>query len=593
MCFLVDGFCKKKQFKKAGKLVEEFGESHVYDVWIRELVRARKLKGALKFLQRNNQKLLPDRYVPDVFRYNTLIWRLLRENRLQEVCDLLIEMKENNIAPDELTLNYVLCFFCKAGMSDVALHLFDSREEFGLSPSSMAYNYLINTLCGDGSVDDAYRVLKNSIGQGYFPGKKTFSILADALCRLEKLDKMKELVLVALEHNFMPSTLTYDKFIFALCNTGRVEDGYMVHELVSRLNIVSSKRTYKCLIDGFNRSNRGDIAAKLLIEMQDKGHRPSRDLFGSVIESLCCMENTEKQFWRLLEMQLSRRRPRPRVYNLFIYGAGLAMRPDLGREVYETMRRQGIVPNVRSDMLMLQAYLKSERFIDGLRFFDGLTPTRKKGRKLRNTIVIGLCNGNKLDSALLVFSDLREDGHKPSLECYEELVRLLCAHNRYRTVIYLVDDLIKIGRPISTFIGNQLLYHSLKTRELYGALESSRNDHEETSWIWRFSELINEFSTSQREIRDIEVLEEVVRKCFRLDLYTYNLLLRKLCMNEMDDACKFFNKLCQKGYKPNQWTFDTLVRGFYRHGRTTDASRWEEEMYRSGFSPIEDTRLLT
>lgn len=151
-------------------------------------------------------------------------------------------------------------FFCKAGMVDVALELYNLRSEFGLSPNSMAYKYLINTLCGDGSVDEAYRVLKNSIEQGYFPCGRTFSILADALCREGKLDKMKELVIVALERNFMPTTFSYDKFISALCRARRVEIGYLIHGELERINKVTKKTTYFNLIHGFNKLNRGDIA---------------------------------------------------------------------------------------------------------------------------------------------------------------------------------------------------------------------------------------------------------------------------------------------------------------------------------------------
>ncbi|PHU09747.1 hypothetical protein BC332_21607 [Capsicum chinense] len=162
---------------------------------------------ALEFLK--GKKKLADGYVPDVFRYNILVYRLLRENRLEEVYDLLMDMKDQDIIiPDDVTMNVTLCFFCKVGMADVARELYDSRAEFGLSVSSMTYNYLINNLLGDASVDEAYIVLKNAIQQGHFPGRRTFSNIADALCREGKLDRVKELVLASLDRNCMPSDST-------------------------------------------------------------------------------------------------------------------------------------------------------------------------------------------------------------------------------------------------------------------------------------------------------------------------------------------------------------------------------------------------
>ncbi|KAF9601108.1 hypothetical protein IFM89_017013 [Coptis chinensis] len=185
---LVDAHCKKNKFEGAHRLMEDFwGLSrfplgHTYGIWNRDLVQAGKLDGVMDFLQ---SKKSTEGYVPEVFRYNVLVFRLLRENRLHDVCHLLVEMMEGRISPDKVTMNAAMCFFCKAGMVDVTLDLYHSRSDFGLSLNNLANNYLINTLCGDGSVDDAYRVLQDSIKLGYFPGRRTSSILADALCRRE------------------------------------------------------------------------------------------------------------------------------------------------------------------------------------------------------------------------------------------------------------------------------------------------------------------------------------------------------------------------------------------------------------------------
>ncbi|KAJ0457957.1 putative tetratricopeptide-like helical domain superfamily [Helianthus annuus] len=597
---LVDGLCKNDQFDKAGKLVDEFGEFHVYDIWIRELVRARKLDGAMEFLQKTNNPEFAVRYVPDVFRYNTLILRLLRENRLEEVCDLIIEMRENNVPPDELTMNIVLCFFCKAGLVDVALRLYDSRGDIGLSLSSMTLNYLMNTLCGDGSVVDAYRVLKNSLEQGYFPGKMTFSILADALCKLEKLDMMNELFLVALENNIVLSDRVHENYINALCRTGRVEDGFFIHGELNRLNKVTSGYAYSSLINGFIKSNRGDIATKLLIEMQEKGHTPSRRLFTLVIKSVCEMENPEKQFQKLLEMQLSLRELDCDVFNIFIEGVGRAKKPDLARQIYEMMKRSGIKPNMRSDLLLLRSCLAGDKVSEALNLYYDIIKTRKLSRKIFNAMVVGLCKSNKPGLALGVFSEVREMEKKsvrPSLECYEELIYALCKHKKYEKIVPLVNDMLGVGRPLSSFIGNNLLLCSIKDPELYETWVDSSPPFDspesaESSPIWRLGELIGLFSERFREDLDPDDLEQVVRNCFSLDVYSYNMILRKLCIKQVDDASKLFQKIWQKGYEPNQWTYETMVHGFYRNGRKTDSEIWVEEMLRRGYQPSESTKLL-
>nr|XP_043627164.1 pentatricopeptide repeat-containing protein At1g71210, mitochondrial-like [Erigeron canadensis] len=586
---LVDGLCKNDQFDKAGKLVDEYRDFKVYDIWIRELVRIRKLDGALEFLQKTRNT---DHYVPNVFRYNTLILRLLREIRLEEVCDLIIEMKESNISPDELTMNIILCFFCKAGMVDVALRLYDSRGEIGLSLSSMSFNYLMNTLCGEGSVSDAYRILKNVLEQGYFPSVTTISIIADAFCKLEKLDMMTDLFRVALENNVVLNDKVYESYIKTFCKTGRVEEGYFIHRELNQCNKVTSRFAYYSLIKGFIKSSRGDIAARLLIEMQEKGHSTPRSLLRSVIQSVCEMENPEKQFQKLLEMQLCLHELDCGIFNIFIEGAGLAKKSDLAREVYMIMSRSGISPNVSSDILLLKSYLNSGKVSDAIHFFNDILK-RDIGRKVCNTLVIGLCKANKPELALEIFSEIREIAQtvRPSLECYEELIYALCKRKQYKKIMDLVKDLITVRRPVSSFIGNNLLLTSLTDRELYDTWVDS-GTVSESSPIWKIHEIVGLFSDRFKDDINPDDLEEVVGNCFPMDIYTYNMLIRKLSVNQVDDACKLFQKLRQKGYEPNQWTFETLVHGFYRQGRKKDAKMWVQKMLGRGFHPSAATKVL-
>ncbi|KAJ4713669.1 Pentatricopeptide repeat-containing protein [Melia azedarach] len=586
---VVDALCKNNKLEQAGKILEEFGDCGVvqleqaYGVWLWNLVQAGRLDGALQFLK--TKKSL-EGYVPEVFRYNILVSRLLRENRLMEVFDLFGEMKENQISPDRVTINNALCFFCKAGMVDIAIELYNSSSEFGLSPNGMVYNYLINTLCGDGSTDEAYQLLQNSIDQGFFPGRKTFRILANALCREGKLEKMKDLVLFALDRNIMPTDSTYDKFISALCSARRVEDGYLILGELSRMNKVMSASSYCKLIHGFIKSNKGDVAARLLIEMQGKHHKPNRKVFRAVICCLCNMENPEKQYLQFLEMQLSRQETDFEIYNFFIDGAGHAKRPELARVVYEMMRRSGIEPTLSSHILMLQSYLKSERISDALNFFNDLHQRRRIWRKLYNTLIVGLSKAMKADIAFEYMQKMKNDGMIPSMECYEEIIKVLCSIKKYDMVVHVINDLENVGRHVTSFIGNILLLHSLKTQDLCDAWIRLRGLQTETSKISLLGQLIGVFSGRIKVSRDIEDVQKLIEQCFPLDTYTYNMLVRQLSMSEIDHACELFNTMRQKGYETNQWTYDVLKYGLYKCLGMDEAERRLKEMSWKGLDRL-------
>ncbi|GMJ03790.1 hypothetical protein like AT1G71210 [Hibiscus trionum] len=591
---IVHALCKGNRFKHAANLLEEFTElnvplEHAYGVWLHNAVQRAGLNWSLDFV--NSKKLL-NKDVPRLFQYNVLVLKLLREYRLNEVYDLLNEMEEDGISPDKVTMNAVLCFFCKAGMVDVAIEFYNSRSEFGLSLNSTTYCHLINNLCSSGVIDEAYGVLRNSIREGYFPSKKIFSILADALCREGKLDNIKELVVLSLERKFRPCYAVCDLFIVALCKANRVEDAYLLHGELSRLNKDMSPETYFHLIRGFCKSNRGHIAAALLLEMQEKAYKPNRKLFRTVICCLCEMQSPENQFFKLLEMQLSHFEPSSCIFDYFIVGAGHAKKPELAREVFEMMQRSGITPSLRSDILMLLSYLKNGRISDGLNFFNDVRQRRRAGRKLYSSIVVGLCKADRMDYALNFMREMRNNNVLPSMECYELLIQSLCRKESYGLAVSLVNDLEKTRGYVSSFIGNVLLLHSLKTKKLYEAWVQFRELLDETSDISLLGQLIGIFSGCIEANQDIENLEEIIAKCFPVDVYTYNILLRKLSLSKVDHAFELYNWICEKGYEPNRWTYDIIIHALLKKGRRVEAQRWLEEMFDKGFDLTEHTKLL-
>lgn len=89
----------------------------VYDAWISALVED------LEFFQ--NRTL--EGYVPGPQCYNALASGLLRKNKLEVLFDLLIEMREKHIFPDQSTMNATVLFFSRAGLVEVAFELFNEK----------------------------------------------------------------------------------------------------------------------------------------------------------------------------------------------------------------------------------------------------------------------------------------------------------------------------------------------------------------------------------------------------------------------------------------------------------------------------------
>ncbi|XP_057726862.1 pentatricopeptide repeat-containing protein At1g71210, mitochondrial [Arachis stenosperma] len=562
---LVRALCRSNRFDHAVRLVSEFGDSgvvpldHAYGVWIRGLVQGGRLDEALDFFK---QKKENKGYIPGLARYNVLIYRLLREDRLDEVYDLFMDMYETAVPPNTVTMNAVLCFFCKKGMVDDALDLFKSRSEFMLSPNHMAYKYLILTLCWDGNAKEAFSVLKSSIDHHFIPDRRTFTRLANVLCRECMIDEMKELLHLALKWKIMPNASMYDNFITALCRAGRVEDSYL---------------------------NRGDIAARLLVEMKEKGHKVTPALCRVVLCCLLQMDNSRSRFFSLFEM-LSHNDRQHYIYDCFIDAAGHAKQAELAWKVLELMQRNGIQPTSSSLSLMLKAYLKSGRTSDALIFFNNVWSRGLATKKLYNCFVIFLCKSKNPEPAYQFFLKMLEDGLNPSIECYEILVQELCSSERYHEAVNLVDMYEKMGRRLTSFLGNILLYRSMFSPEVYNACVRLRGVKEEGKTDWSMLSFVVGAFRRHHRVSHVEDLEKLIAKCFPLDIYTYNLLLRKAWKSDKEQACQLFERMCQRGFEPNQWIYSTMVDGFKRHGMRDKAERWFQESKRI-FSNRE-TRML-
>ncbi|KAJ4756593.1 Pentatricopeptide repeat-containing protein [Rhynchospora pubera] len=611
-CVLVTAFCKRGKYAKARKVVDDFPSGDVYRVWLNCLVKKGKLSEAMGFLA---DKKVKEDYIPDSTVYCSLIMRLLRGNHLSEAYDLLAEMMEEGIPPTRVTMSAALRFFCKAGFVDVALNLYRSRRELGIDPGGPTFDHLIRALCADGDYDRAYNVVGDSMRKGHFPGRQAFATLARALCRKVKLNQVRTLLDAAVQQEVRPAADILARYMAALCKVGNLTEACLVpHTGKDSVGTMESmykhKSTYISMIRAFALLDRIDTLPRLVIEMQEMGHVPSRNLYRTVIVSLCKMHRYGDVLG-LLSEQLQRRNLDERTcYHYFIYGAAHAGTPDLAREIYNRMVSAGIEPNWESELFLLHGYLKSSKISDALNFFEFLRGRKEPTTKMYNVMIVGLCRASLPDQAVDFWKEAREKKLIPSLESYEQLSLALGSVKDYTTLVKVLDDFRETGRPVTAFLCNVVLSHTLKNRDLlrvwfklreeskdtdsYGA-ELNELPHNQSSARMLLGQLIAAFSGGIRTKENLDKVAEEYEKYFPMDLYTYNMLLRAFAVERrMDLARELFNRMYEKGYWPNRWSFDTMVLGFCKVGDKGEAERWRDAMSRNGFSPTQHTmRLLS
>ncbi|WOL13236.1 hypothetical protein Cni_G22005 [Canna indica] len=591
---LVHALCREGKFEAAGRIVDEFGCIEAYSVWVGNLLGAGKLDTVLNFLV---SKKASEDYIPESSHYCKLVLRLLKKNRLEDVYDVLVAMMEEGIAPDRVTMNAALCFFCKAGMVDVALFLFNSRRELGINPNSQVYDQLINALCVGGNVDEVCLILEESMQQGYFPGKQTFSILANFLCREGKLDKMQKLLSGALQRDVKPLPAVYSNYMSSLIKSRKLEEAFRLTEIIDGKGgnlLARYKSTYVNLIEAAILLEDVEMLPLLIIKMQELGHIPSQGIYRTVVSFLCEMGNLDGVF-DLLDKQLERRElDKTTCFSYFLDGAAHSRKPQVAREVYNRMQNAGVEPTIDTSILILKSYLKAKQIGDALSFFYYLREKQEPKTKLYNIFITGLCEAGKSEQAVVFWKEARQKGLIPSLQCYEELVLELSSNKDYDAVVKVLDDFMETGRPVSAFLCNVLLLHTLKSQELLRSWVQSRestnggatSEEIQGSRGVLIGHLIAAFSGGIRLKESLAELDELLERFFPVDVFTYNMLLRGISRaGRMDYACDLFHKMSKKGFEPNRWTYDIMVHGFCKQGKREEAERWMEAMYRKGLHP--------
>ncbi|KAK4837722.1 hypothetical protein QYF36_007948 [Acer negundo] len=180
-------------------------------------------------------------------------------------------------------------------------------------------------------------------------------------------------------------------------------------------------------------------------------------------------------------------------------------------------------------------------------------------------MIVGLRKVKKVVFALEFIREMRNSGSFPSNQCYGETIKLLCKTGRFDVVINLINELEKEDFRFTSFIGNVLLFHSLKSRDLYDARIRLRDSSNETYKYSLLGQLIGIFSGYVKVDQDIGNLDEVIEQCFPLNIYTYNILLMLLSKGGMDRAYELYNRIVLKAESRRLleklvWKQDNLVK---------------------------------
>ncbi|PUZ77045.1 hypothetical protein GQ55_1G339900 [Panicum hallii var. hallii] len=309
---LLDALVKSRHAGKAASLVRALErrfppDAVTYNILADGWCRVKDTSRALDILR----LMVESGIAPTKATYNIILKGFFRSGQLQHAWDFFLQMKkrgitDENCKPDVVSYTTVLHGLGVSGQLDKARKVFDEMSKEGCLPSTATYNALIQVICKKGNVEDAVAVFDDMIGKGYVPNVVTYTVLIRGLCHAGKIDRAIKLLERMKSEGCEPNVQTYNVLIGYSFEDGEIEKALDLFERMSKgMECLPNQDTYNIIISAmFVRKRAEDmaVAARMVVDMVDRGYLPRRFMFNRVLNGLMLTGNQELSR-KLLRMQ--------------------------------------------------------------------------------------------------------------------------------------------------------------------------------------------------------------------------------------------------------------------------------------------------
>ncbi|WVZ74192.1 hypothetical protein U9M48_022405 [Paspalum notatum var. saurae] len=300
---LLDALVKSRHAGKAASLVRALEQRFppdavTYNTLADGWCRVKDTSRALDILR----QMVESGIAPTKATYNIILKGFFRSGQLQHAWDFFLQMKkrgchDDNCKPDVVSYTTVLHGLGVAGQLDKARKVFDDMSKEGCMPSTATYNALIQVTCKKGNVVDALAVFDDMIRKGYVPNVVTYTVLIRGLCHAGKIDQAMKLLDRMKGDGCVPYVQTHNVLVRYSFEEGEIEKALDLFERMSKgEECLPNQDTYNIIISAmFVRKRAEDmaVAARMVVEMVDRGYLPRKFMFNRVLNGLMLTGNQE------------------------------------------------------------------------------------------------------------------------------------------------------------------------------------------------------------------------------------------------------------------------------------------------------------
>lgn len=290
-----------ESFWKFKRLVPDFFDTACFNALLRTLCQEKSMTDA-----RNVYHSLKNHFQPDLQTFNILLsgWKSSEEAEA-----FFEEMKEKGLKPDVVTYNSLIDVYCKDREIEKAYKLIDKMREEDETPDVITYTTIIGGLGLIGQPDKAREVLKEMKEYGCYPDVAAYNAAIRNYCIARRLGDADMLVDEMVRKGLSPNATTYNLFFRVLSLTNDLGRSWELYQRMLENGCLPNTQSCMFLIKMFKRHEKVDMAMRLWEDMVVKGFGSYSLVSDVLLDLLCDLAKVEEAEKCLLEMVEKGHRP--------------------------------------------------------------------------------------------------------------------------------------------------------------------------------------------------------------------------------------------------------------------------------------------
>ncbi|KAF7837210.1 pentatricopeptide repeat-containing protein [Senna tora] len=224
---------------------------------------------------------------PDNAVFNKLISGFCKQGHYARMSELLHIMIAKNHRPDIFTYQEIIHGLLKRRKNLESFRIFNDLKDRGYFPDRVMYATIIKALCEMGWHGEARKLWFEMIRKGILPNEYTYNVMIHGYCQIGNFDEARKLYKEMCDKGYKESTISYTTMISGLCLHGKTDEAQSLFEEMAQKGIVCDLITYNSLIQGFCKKGKLVEATKLFNELLAQGLEPSSSSYTPLIQRLC------------------------------------------------------------------------------------------------------------------------------------------------------------------------------------------------------------------------------------------------------------------------------------------------------------------